>query len=208
MWTYSIKCSKCGKGTVGAAIWGRFNYQLPDGGLYPLHRSLGWCFSCNDFEAVEDLDPEARLGRLRYHQTQVAQAQTRLDKIAGRSDLVKLLSPRLEERQRLETCIQRGKKEIQSIESFEELFKKLRTSEERCLKCGSSRIVKPILPEPGRGQATLSMNHPPCGGRLLMQGDAMSISMDFTHERIYSLQGQLLEQREITKQPTALVSSL
>jgi hypothetical protein len=138
-----------------------------------------------------------RLGRLRSQQAQVAQAKVRLNKVAGRSGLVKFLSPRLEERQRLETCIQKSEKEIESIKSFEEPFKRLRTSEERCLKCGSSRIVKLILPEPGWGQTTLSMKHPPCGGELLMEGHAMSISMAFSRERIYSLEGQLLQQREI-----------
>lgn len=205
MMTYSITCSECGEITYGAVVWGRYEYELPDGRLCSLSRSLGWCFGCQAFQPVEDLGPGDLDIWQQYYENQIREMQARLEKLRRRSTLAKLFFTETEEQQ-LQLSISR---KIAALDRETDLKRSFlaamrnRRSPERCLKCGNTKVIKPIMPEiddPPRtsdGSVVLGMKHPPCGGELIRQERALSVNMRFDTRRIYSIEGGFLREEKV-----------
>ena len=203
--TYSITCSKCGEITYGAVVWGRYEYELPDGRLCSLSRSLGWCFGCQAFQPVEDLGPGDLDIWQQYYENQIREMQARLEKLRRRSTRAKLSLTETEEQQlqlSISLKIAALDRETDLKRSFLAAMRN-RRSPERCLKCGGTKVIKPIMPEvddPPRtsdGPLMLGMKHPPCGGELIRQERAHSVNMRFDTRRIYSIEGEFLREEKV-----------
>jgi hypothetical protein len=204
MMTYSITCSKCGERTYGSVVWGRYEYELPDGWLCSLSRSLGWCFGCQAFQPVEDLGSgDIDIWR-EYYENQIREMQARLEKLKRRSTIAKLPITQVEEQQ-LQCAISRKIAALDRETNLKRSFQaamKTRLSPERCLKCGCTKVIKPIMPEIDDPQWTtdakvaLGMKHPPCGGELIRQEHALWINMRFDTRRIYSIEGEFLREEK------------
>lgn len=203
--TYSITCSKCGEITYGSVAWGRYEYELPDGRLCSLSRSLGWCFGCQAFQPVEDLGPGDLDIWREYYENQIMAMQARLKKLGTRSPIAKLLFTETEEQQ-LQLAINRKiaalDRETDLKRSFQAAMK-TRKSPERCLKCGSTKVIKPIMPEfndperTGNAIVVLGMKHPPCAGELIRRERVLSVNMRFDTRRIYSIEGEFLRKEKV-----------
>jgi len=203
--TYSITCSKCGERTYGAVVWGRYEYELPDGRLCSLSRSLGWCYHCQDFRLVEDLGPGDLDIWREYYENQIREMQARLEKLKRRSAIAKLPFTETEEQQ-LQLSISRKVAALDRETDLKRSFQaamKTRTSPERCLKCGCTKVIKPIMPEVNDSQPTsdetvaLGMKHPPCGGELIRRERVLSVNMRFDTRRIYSIEGEFLREEKV-----------
>ena len=155
----SMECESCGHEFSFSVGSGDFWYQMPNGDRFPVDSKLGWCVSCADMVAIEDLSGARANLELKKEEARIKASNDRprtfLSKVFGANKAQHV--------------------DLDSLSRIHEnlLFLARRRSPPRCLECGCSDIVElPELPWPEHvGEAIpAGWLHPVCGGRVVVTG--------------------------------------
>jgi len=193
--TTQITCSNCSFSASDSVNWGHFSYELDDGTLIPLQRSLGWCNHCSDVVAIESLSPIPMqqtdiLGRPRKSvfelKLELQTTKNRLRNIFGfgKDRIARLTSD-------LEFTV----KEERENDLYNNLVES-RAGSPRCLRC-SLRDIHPLkIPDLTERHPPLSTGfiHPECGGQIMACKSGFRVSMRFDRVRIYDCEGCFLRE--------------
>lgn len=192
-------CSKCSFTGDNTVSWGKFAYELADGKLLPLERSIGWCYECDRLAGVETLDPRSP--------QDVIFGEPMPDSAERRAELKKVKA-------RLLTRLGFGKAKIKNmtdcLEStlkFEEnvaLYNKnivSRSEPSKCLRCSSANVIILRYPHPIECAPPLPTGfiHPNCGGSILVAMSGDRLAMMFDRVRVYECSGRFLRDQPAPK---------
>jgi len=176
-----LRCELCDQEWTLGSLVGRSSYQLRDGSLAQLHKTLSWCNSCGCYSPVEKMDNKeslhAKLGSLFLDASEAEKSIHPLILF-----IFKMFGKKASERLR---DIQREVSENQA--SLKMLSS--RKSPPKCLNCGSTDISHKSAFDPPE-------YHPNCGGEVTRhENDNLRIIYRLQH-KIYDLEGHFLHLRE------------
>ena len=137
----------------------RVVYRMKGGKEVELWRAKGWCYECNNYEDIEDIDPET-------FRIELVEDERERRKICSRADkLSKVFLADIRnkaERRKLHDSIERLDKEIRDRSDLLEIVTN-RKAGPRCLSCWSDKTAPVIFD----GSDNLSHNFlHSCGGML------------------------------------------
>ena len=156
----TLSCTQCDFGKSDTILWGKFSYRFPDGETLALDRTFGWCNSCTDIKAVEELpDRICANYDLRCVESDLEE-ELYIKKQTGLwSSFTQWWSKARLERERQYKLDALTTKKEQYLLQLRLLDG--RNSPPRCLECSSTYIVQ--LAELRSANAS-SFKHPGCGG--------------------------------------------
>ncbi len=173
-----VYCDRCEYRRGSFVLWGRLSYMLPSGKQLHLNRRLGWCHTCKEIVAMEDIATEALL------QVSIDDCTVRLEAIS-----------RLKNGRLFKRLLSYDRTEIIDLEeNLSDLCERLallrqRSSLERCLSCGSTEVVPISLPAVDREPVQLDFSHPGCGGNFWAAHNPTWLNMRF-EEKYYNVEGE------------------
>lgn len=176
-----LKCELCDQEWALGSLVGRSSYQLPDGSLAQLHKTLSWCNFCGCYSPVEKMDSKeslhSKLGSLFVDSLEAEKSVNPLFLFAFKI-FGKQASGRLKN----------IKNEVSEIHASLKLLS-TRKSPPKCLNCGSTDIShKSAFESPEY--------HPNCGGEVARhESDDLRIMYRLQH-KIYDVEGNFLHLRE------------
>ena len=176
--SYSILCNQCDYKSSSRASHGRYFYK-DDEGQFNLERQLGWCNGCQSITAIEDFGKTS---------TAASEIRSKLELISLKTVTVwaNILNILFKSRREWIGSI------VESTRSYAKYIElaKVRTGQERCLKC-SSYVVIPYKPtkegggfkETGdfmyHGKHNTDFEHPGCGGTFYEKADNVRLHGKF-----------------------------
>jgi hypothetical protein len=189
--SYSILCNQCDYKSSSRASHGRYFYK-DDEGQFNLERQLGWCNGCQSITAIEDFGKTS---------TAASEIRSKLELISLKTVTVwaNILNILFKSRREWIGSI------VESTRSYAKYIElaKVRTGQERCLKC-SSYVVIPYKPtkegggfkETGdfmyHGKHNTDFEHPGCGGTFYEKSDNVRLHGKF-EPRLYMTDGVFIE---------------
>lgn len=178
MGSNDIACTKCAFASSDARANGVFRYRLASGREIDVSRTLGWCFTCNNLEAIESSQSLAEyFGEMRAY----------LDQLRS------LGMPSFWQHLRGEWYL-RSSSAVDSIsENLDALeYYSGRTRKLRCLRCGGCSHMKIEFPSAlSEGVLITDIRHPDCEGWLTIAPS--EIRLNFKSEpKIYDELGLAL----------------
>jgi len=193
----SLTCDRCNFATSNTIFWGIFYYQINHDSFINIERSVGWCFDCQTFTPIEELNKEKATAELQRLKKELSEYQEQLNKtesyktgfitrlftsgskLAGLKEKVKYLQANVDE----------ARLYVNLINS--------RKNPPRCLLCCRSNITPFVLPsvEDGSGKHLSGFIHPNCGGNIIVENEGIRISKKL-RTRIYSMEGNFLKEEE------------
>ena len=188
--SYSILCNQCDYKSSSRASHGRYFYK-DDEGQFNLERQLGWCNGCQSITAIEDFGKTS---------TAASEIRSKLELISLKTVTVwaNILNILFKSRREWIGSI------VESTRSYAKYIElaKVRTGQERCLKC-SSYVVIPYNPtkEGGdldvhgfmyHGERNTDFVHPGCGGTFYEKADNVRLHGKF-EPRFYTTNGVFIE---------------
>ena len=180
-----IKCDKCDYTSSMSVVHGLF-YYLSDGKEYDLERCRGWCYDCQKFSAIEELEDVMDV----VNEIEENIRQAALVENAG--FWYKLTS----NYKRLKKDYNFNLKQIIALRWRINFISK-RLSKPKCLTCGSENIVEIKAEElnyysDGPDKVKLGFVHPSCNGNLWIVESTLRFNMIYT-PRYYDLNGNKIE---------------
>ena len=189
--SYSILCNQCDYKSSSRASHGRYFYK-DDEGQFNLERQLGWCNGCQSITAIEDFGKTS---------TAASEIRSKLELISLKTVTVwaNILNILFKSRREWIGSI------VESTRSYAKYIElaKVRTGQERCLKC-SSYVVIPYKPTKERGgfkekgdflyhgKYQTDFEHPGCGGMFYEKADNVRFSCK-SESRFYKPDGSFIE---------------
>lgn len=176
-----LKCELCDQEWSLGSLVGRSSYQLPDGSLAQLHKTLSWCNSCGCYSPVEKMESKeslhTKLGSLFIDASEAEKSVNPLVLFAFKM-FGKQASRRLKNIQN----------EVNEIHAGLKLLS-IRKSPPKCLNCESTDISHKSAFEPPE-------YHPNCGGEVTRhESDDLRIIYRLQH-KIYDVEGHFLHLKE------------
>lgn len=195
-----IMCDRCDFRTLTSVLWGRYQYEMPDGTRFNLNRRAGWCYDCNKVVPVEDLR------RRDFSNDYMGNLVDSMFKYE--SDIRKLESGVMGWLGLNKGLIQDLKGKIQVIKDQQcEIIThnnmvESRIEKERCLECSGQNIS--YLNPPEQEACTqqyipTGFIHPNCNGQIMIGYFGFRIAMSFNVIRIYDTKGVFLRKEKIKK---------
>ena len=184
--SYSILCTQCDYDSSSRASHGIYFYK-DDEGQFNLERQLGQCNGCQSITAIEDFGKTS---------TAASEIRSKLELISLKTVTVwaNILNILFKSRREWIGSI------VESTRSYAKYIElaKVRTGQERCLKC-SSYVVIPYNPtkEGGdldvhgfmyHGERNTDFVHPGCGGTFYEKADKVRLHGMF-EPRFYTTDG-------------------
>ena len=193
----SITCDRCNFTTSNTVFWGIYYYQINDDSLIHIERGAGWCFDCQTFTSIEELNKEKAMAKLHRLKKELSEHQEQLSKIESYKTgfITKLFTSGskfadLKEKVNyLQTNVNEALLYVNLINS--------RKSPPRCLRCCRSNITPFVIPsvEDGSGKHLSGFIHPNCGGNIIVENEGIRIAKKL-RTRIYSMEGNFLKEEE------------
>ena len=189
--SYSIRCTQCDYDSSSRANHGLYYYK-DDEGQFNLERQLGWCNACQSITAIEDFSDTSKAASTIRSELENINRYT--SSVYANICNVLFSSNRKWLNGLTET--------INSYARYIELAR-VRSGQERCLKC-SSYVVVPYKPakegggfkERGdfmyHGEHNTGFVHPGCGGTFYEKADDVRFSGK-SESRFYKPDGSFIE---------------
>lgn len=172
-----INCSKCHESWPSNKLWGKFTYELNNGLELDMDRTLGWCYSCKQVQAIE-----------------------KIESIQGANDTLKSLESLYKEEQSKSIFwsipyfnsseMRYIKKKISAQKKRIEWLKK-RVSKARCLTCFNTEVHALDFRAESNGNRAIGFEHPECGGQLHTRLSEFGLNLCLD-EKFYNSEGELI----------------
>lgn len=155
----SIKCDKCDYTSSMSVTHGIYRYVVNDT-EYNINRSLGWCYDCKQFVAME------YRGIHKTIETQIKEAQEKIKSFETAGFWARMKS----EYKILKRDYNYYLRKIQELE-WRISFQKNNKRQPKCLVCGSINVESINAGEldyynPGPDKKQMDFKHPECGGEF------------------------------------------
>ncbi len=191
----TYKCTACDFSRWDSMTWG-YRYYLYGRVKVQMRVTIGWCLPCSDLVAMEVLPIARREAELRQ---QLAALRIELDKELSASPPRRrwwqLHATRNSTQARLESESQSADERLADYRLSRAALA-TRTSQARCLRCGSEDCA-PLPPHEAEyfdiksAPAPTGFTHPGCGGELVTICDGTRLSL-LLAEKAYDLEGRQL----------------
>ena len=165
----------------------RIVYRWPIGKEWETRRSQGWCYECDNYRDIENMDRERLASDLVEMEWKRHVKRARLAELSNRF----LAGIRYRSARRtLRYAIERLDKEIQDIEKLLDIATQ-RNSRSRCLTCWSDKTARATFDF--KGKLTRDFKHA-CGGMLVSELDLGGLWVRYATTRyVLNTEGELLE---------------
>jgi hypothetical protein len=187
--TNTLECESCGYTGGTGVVFGAFRYVVADR-EYAINRTLGWCSACDGFVPIEQFSDEiVALTRLENSIAEVS-------RYFSRTVMLCLTKSARFRRDSLFDDL--------SDTAFRLRLGKDRRGTEKCLRCGSQKVVPvncSLFPEDyyeeNDTKTAIGFTHPGCGGQILASTCPYRFNRVFEPEYFsingYRLAGELNE---------------
>jgi hypothetical protein len=207
-----LKCDRCSYEACSRLLWGNYNYVYTDPidsdpinsephkrtilcnqeASIDLDRELGWCFSCNEFKAIESLSTKGFIEIVRACEEQIAQ----LTQSTFRLITLKLSKKKQQKYTNLRAKLMLAKQLLElfpssdssasSLEQKESTDKAPSKRKPKCLSCGSYKVEAvnadfslPYENRHYRGAKYIGFKHPDCEGEFFAAPNDLRLHMRF-----------------------------
>ena len=186
-------CEECAYLQSSLLLVGGFVYQDKTGAESHLDRAIGWCYSCNQIQAVEQLPTNDSIAKRRIL------LRRKIDELTPGP--IGRLFIRISEGVRGRS-LRWAHEDLAKLGVLEKV--RLLNRKPCCLKCGATDVE--IIQRAGfsvsqreRYDVSLGFNHPGCGG-LIREKDSNGVRVaPHIMKRTYSIGGKLIKEREANK---------
>lgn len=190
----SFSCDRCGFTSSNMVFWGRFYYQIGNGRYIHVERCAGWCFDCQTFAPIEELNQEKAMNELQRVKKELWKHQEQLGKIESyKIGIISRWFTSSKKLEALRTKVGYLQINVSSALSYVNLINS-RKSPARCLRCCQSNITPFVMPpvEDNPGKHLTGFIHPNCGGNIIAENSNTRIAMKYK-TCIYSIEGNFLK---------------
>ena len=207
-----LKCDRCSYEACSRLLWGNYNYVYTDPidsdpidseaqkranvcnqeAAIDLDRELGWCFSCNEFKAIESLSTKGFVEIVQACEEQIAQ----LTQSTFRLITLKLSKKKQQKYTNLRAKLMLAKQLLElfpssesptsSLEQKGSTNKAARARRPKCLSCGSDKVEAvnsdfslPYENRHYRGAKYIGFKHPGCEGEFFAAPNDLRLNMRF-----------------------------